>query len=169
MQRVLVIGCSGAGKSTLARVLSEKLQLPLHSLDQMFWQPGWTEPDGKQFAARVATVAAEPKWIIEGTFLGHAGEVRRERAEAVIWLDFPRWTCLAGVLTRTLQNYGRVRFGMAEGCPERFDWEFLRYIWTFNQIQRPGIVEYVARLRPDQRLIVLASRRSVTAFLGGKN
>jgi hypothetical protein len=35
------------------------------------------------------------------------------------------------VLLRTLIGYGRTRLDLPEGCPERFDLEFLRYVWDF--------------------------------------
>jgi hypothetical protein len=40
---------------------------------------------------------------------------------------------------RAVASFGRVRSDMAEGCPERIDLEFLRYIWTFNAKQRPKV------------------------------
>ena len=33
------------------------------------------------------------------------------------------------------------RADMTDGCPERFDWEFLCYIWSFNQTIRPQLEE----------------------------
>ena len=29
---------------------------------------------------------------------------------------------------------------MAPGCAERLDWEFLRYVWRFNRLERPKVV-----------------------------
>lgn len=29
---------------------------------------------------------------------------------------------------------------MGEGCPERFDWEFMKFIWNFNKNNRPGLI-----------------------------
>jgi len=62
------------------------------------------------------------------------------RADTVIWLDYPRHRCLRGVLFRTITNLGRVRDGGPEGCPERFNLEFLRYVWNFNAKSRPRLV-----------------------------
>jgi hypothetical protein len=38
------------------------------------------------------------------------------------------------VLWRIASSYGTVR------CPERVDWEFLRYVWRFNKVERPKTV-----------------------------
>ena len=40
-QRALIIGGVGSGKTALAIRLGEKLSLPVHHLDRLYWQPGW--------------------------------------------------------------------------------------------------------------------------------
>ena len=47
---------------------------------------------------------------------------------------------------------------MAEGCPERIDFEFFRYVWTYRQQQRPRLLAYFEGLRPDQSLICFTDR-----------
>src|SRR5947207_13672863 len=101
MQRVLVMGCSGAGKSTFARKLADGLGLPFVSLDQLFWQPGWREPKMDDFSAKVTREAEKPAWVIDGNFTRYgAGELRRARADALIWCDLPRRVWLAGIFTQ---------------------------------------------------------------------
>ena len=68
-------------------------------------------------------------------------DLRLPRADTVVWFDYPEAACAcAGRFGAAVTSYGRVRADMAEGCPERIDLEFLRYIWTFNAKQRPKIV-----------------------------
>ena len=40
MQRVVVLGRGGTGKTTLARAVGARTGLPVHELDEHFWQPG---------------------------------------------------------------------------------------------------------------------------------
>lgn len=155
MQRVLVMGCSGSGKSTLGQALARQIEAPYVSLDALYWQPGWTPSDDAVFDPKVAAEAAKPTWVIDGNYVRHAGELRRARADTVIWFDLPRWVCLSRVLSRIARTYGTVRSDMAAGCPEQFDLEFLRYVWTFRVRQRPRLLSYFAGLRDDQRLITI--------------
>ena len=139
MQRVLVIGISGAGKSTFSRALAARTGLPLIHLDKEFWQPGWMQTPRPQWRAKVAELAAGERWIMDGNYAGTL-DLRLPRADTVVWFDYPRLLCLRRVAWRAVTSYGRVRRRYGRGCPERFDLEFLRYIWTFNAKERPRVV-----------------------------
>ena len=166
MQRVLVMGCSGSGKSTFGRALAGKLGLPFVSLDQLFWQPGWREPDMQDFTAKVTHAAEGPAWVIDGNYTRYgAGELRRERADTIVWFDLPRRVCMLSVIRRSAASYGKVRPEMAPGCPERFDWVFLSYVWTYRATQRPKLLAYFSALRGDQRLVTFTARAQSTDFL----
>ena len=41
MQRILIIGNAGSGKTTFARLLAQKLALPLVHLDRIYWYGNW--------------------------------------------------------------------------------------------------------------------------------
>lgn len=166
VRRVLVMGCSGSGKSTFARALGRLTGLPVVSIDAIYWKPGWVEPDIASFSARMVEEAEKPSWIIDGNYLRSGEGARRiALADTIYWFDLPRWTCLGGVSWRTLSSYGRVRPEMAPGCPEHLDPAFLRYVWTYNDRQRPKLLEAFAALRPQQRLVRFARRREAAAEL----
>jgi adenylate kinase family enzyme len=139
MQRVVVLGCAGAGKSTLATRLAAITGLPLVPLDRAFWRPGWQEPPRAEWRHTVAGLCQAPAWIMDGNYSGTL-DIRLARADTAIWLDYPRHVCLRRALWRAAATHGRVRPDMAEGCPERFDLEFLRYVWNFNARYRPRLV-----------------------------
>ena len=166
MQRVLVMGSSGSGKSTFARRLSGITGLPFISLDALFWKPGWVASDNAEFGQRVAEVARQPKWVMDGNYIRHgAGELRRQVSDTVIWFDLPRSSCMLGIMKRIAGSYGKVRPEMAEGCPEKFDFEFFRYVWTYRRQQRPKLLEYFQALRADQSLVCFTDRAQANDYL----
>ena len=166
MQRILVMGSSGSGKSTFARRLSDATGIPFVSLDALFWKPGWQASETSTFESCVAETARQPRWVMDGNYISQgAGNLRRQLADTVIWFDLPRRTCMAGILGRILRSYGRVRPEMAEGCPERIDLEFFRYVWTYRHRQRPKLLSYFEGLRPDQTFVCFTERAQADRYL----
>jgi adenylate kinase family enzyme len=163
MRRILVIGCPGAGKSTLARRLAERLGLPLVHLDREYFGPGWVEPPRALWRQRVADLADRPAWVMDGQY-SSTFDLRVPRAQAVVWLDIPRWLCLARVIRRVVRHYGTTRPDLGPGCVERFDWSFMRWIWSYPNRMRPKTARMLERLRPDQRVYVLRSRSDIPAL-----
>jgi len=166
MQRVLVMGSSGSGKSTFARQLSDLTGIPVVSLDALFWKPGWVQSDRAEFTERVNAAARQPRWIMDGNYASSGtGELRRDSCDTVIWFDLPRSSCVLGIVKRIAGSYGKVRPEMAEGCPEKFDFEFFRYVWTYRQVQRPKLLAYFGGLRADQPLVCFTDRGQADAYL----
>jgi adenylate kinase family enzyme len=165
MQRVLVMGSSGSGKSTFARRLSRMTGIPTMSIDALFWKPGWVESDKDEFQRRMTEAAREPRWIMDGNYMtSGAGELRRRLSDTIIWFDLPRSTCMLGILRRIVGSC-QVRPEMADGCPEKIDLEFFRYVWAYRQQQRPKLIEYFKGLRPDQSLVCFTDRAQADNYL----
>ena len=165
MQRVLVMGSSGSGKSTFARRLSDMIGLPFVSLDALFWKPGWVKSDTAKFRERLTEVALQPRWIMDGNFPSHLVELRRDACDTVIWFDLPRRSCMLGIMKRIAGSYGQVRPEMAEGCPEKIDFEFFRYVWTYRRQQRPKLLDYFQGLRADQSFVCFTNRTQANDYL----
>ena len=143
MKRVLIIGPCGSGKSTLARELAPRMGLPLVHMDQLGWQAGWVETEKAELNARLAEVVAQDQWLIEGNY-GSTLAPRLERADTVIYLDFPIRLCLSRLIRRIISNRGQSRPDMPEGCPERFDIAFFWYVVNWNSGPRPRTERAIA-------------------------
>jgi adenylate kinase family enzyme len=167
MQRILVIGSSGTGKSTLARAMGPRLGLPVIHLDQEYWLPGWVQPDNAAWLERVAALAAREAWVMDGNYSGTFGQ-RIPRAQAIVWLDLPRYIYFPRVVLRMLRGFGKVRPDLAAGCAEKIDLDFLfNWVWSYPKRSRPRTLALREELRGKMPFIVLRSPSDAAAFVAG--
>lgn len=166
VQRIMIIGGPGSGKSTLARQLGRLAGLPVVHLDQLFFRPGWVEVSKPEMNDRAIKAAQAPAWVIDGNYSG-SWPYRVSRAQLIIFLDMPRGLRMRRILWRTVQSWGRVRPDMAEGCPERFDRDFLDYAVNYDRDTRPKQARLIETCRQQghPRCVVLRNPRAVTWFL----
>lgn len=158
LDRILLVGSAGAGKSTLARQLGPALGLPVVHLDREFWRPGWVETPSEEWELRVDELVNQPRWLMDGNY-SRTFEPRVVRAQAVVFLDFPRGLCIRRVLGRTLKHFGRSRPDLREGCPERIDreyWGFMLWIWNYPRRSRPRILEFMEQYREGREMLYLS-------------
>ena len=168
MQRVAIIGSCGAGKSTLALSLGNKLKLPVVHLDAHYWQPGWQEPVSNLWQEIQQELVKSDRWIIDGNY-SNTLDIRLAAADTIIWLDFNRYICLWRIFKRSFQYLGRVRPDMAAGCPERFNWEFIQYVWNFSKLHRTKILNKLEKYRDSKQVVILRNPRQVLDLLKQTN
>lgn len=164
MERVMIIGCCGAGKSTLARALHKIVGMPQYHLDQYYWKENWIETPEELWPPIVKELAAKDQWIIYGNY-GGTMDIRIERADKVVFLDYSTSKCLYRVLGRIWKYHGQVRPDMPKGCRERFDFEFIHYVATFNMIRRKSLLAKCEAFSKHGRVVILKSDKEVNAFL----
>ena len=160
--RILLIGCGGSGKSTFAQKLGEATGLPVVHLDQLYWKPGWHPRDKEAFDDLLLRELNKNCWIMDGNF-DRTIPLRLGYCDAIIFLDLPRLVCIAGVLKRVISSYGRTRPDMGEGCPERFDLSFLKWVWNFNRNKREKYLTLLAQ--SGKTVYRIRSRRELPALL----
>lgn len=103
MERILVVGVTGAGKSTLARALSGRLDLPYRDMDALYYTgPEWAVND--DLVATVSRLAAEPRWIVDSLGYPEVRDLLWDRADTVVWLDYPRHVVMPRVLRRSVRR-----------------------------------------------------------------
>jgi adenylate kinase family enzyme len=164
MKRILVIGSSGAGKSTFSRRLHEATGLKLIHLDKIYWKPNWVETtDKSEWRRTLAEVLKGDEWIIDGNY-GSTLEMRLERCDTAILLDLPNYICTWRVFKRSVIYRRRKRPDMAEGCAEKFDWEFLKWTWNYPARSKPKVEELLKRFEGEKIIIRLKSKQEIENF-----
>lgn len=139
MKKVALIGSGGAGKSTLARQLGEELNIEVYHLDSLFWKPNWVGVSKDEQRNIQQDLVEKESWIIDGNY-GGTMEIRLDAADTIIFLDISRFTCLFRVIKRSIKYRNRTRPDMGEGCNEKLDIEFLKWIWQYPNKKRPHIL-----------------------------
>jgi adenylate kinase family enzyme len=163
MRRVLVIGSPGAGKTRLSTQLAAKLAVPIHYLDHHHWLPGWRYRDTADAREAVRTIAETPAWVMDGNF-SETFDLRLPRTDTLVWLDYPRATCIRRVLIRSIKDHGRSKPDLPEGWPEQFDVRLLRWVWDFPAKHRPEIPKALARYGGHLNVVRLTNDRGVAEF-----
>lgn len=97
--RVTVNGTSGSGKSTMARRIGRLLDLPYTEMDSLFHGPGWVPK--ADFLDNVEAFISGPRWVCEFQY-DVARPLLADRADLMVWLDFPHALVLWRVTRRTV-------------------------------------------------------------------
>ena len=139
MTRIAIIGISGSGKSTLANKLGKKLNYPAIHLDKHFWDVGWKERYSREEFKKIAEEFANTdNWIIDGNYRSTI-DMRLERADTIIFLDFPKWLGLWRSFKRVFNR--SQPFDKSEGVRERIDFLHVKYVLTYPTHQMRSLVE----------------------------
>lgn len=165
--KIAVLGHSGSGKSTLAQALARKYSLPLLHMDRVFWLPGWKERPPEQCQAIVeAFLDTHDSWVIDGNYHKPCYLYARRMAEAdrILFLDLDRVACFARALKRAAEYRGCERDSMGEGCTEKFDLEFARWILHDGRDAQHTAVQHALKTKYADKITVFRNQRALDAF-----
>lgn len=164
MQKIVIIGSGGSGKSTLARDISSRLGIEAHHLDALLWKPNWVPATRQEQIIIQTELIGRTSWIIDGNY-GGTLDLRMEAADTILFLDLPRIVCTYRVLKRMINYKDKVRPDMGTGCEERFDPNFLKWVWNYPKTQRPDVLHRLQSSRANQNINILRSQAEVRDFL----
>ena len=152
MKRVAIVGNAGGGKSTLGRRLAEQYGLPLFSVDQIQWLPGWVQADEGVVTRKLDEVTTTERWIVDGWGPWPTIERRLAMADTIIFVDLPLWMHFWLAAERQISAArGENRSDPLEGCDQlAVTRRLFELIWRVDQDLKP-------------RLQAMLERRPVTA------
>jgi adenylate kinase family enzyme len=166
--RILVAGPSGVGKTSLAQRMGPALGLPHTEIDALFHGPDWTPRP--EFRTEVEAFTAEPRWVTEWSYTSQLGDLLVERADTLVWLDFPVVVHMGRLVRRTLRRRLR-RVELWNGNVEPSLWTFftdpehiVRWGWRGRADLRTK-VEAAEREQPHLRVVRLRSQREADAWV----
>ncbi|MDB5245600.1 MAG: topology modulation protein [Parcubacteria group bacterium] len=161
-KKIVIVGVSAAGKSTFARKLTAITKLPLIFMDSIMWNPGWDYIGDDATNEKLQELSQANEWIIEGYITTAARSFIFERADTIIYLDYPRIVASYRYLKRWLKHRKSPRPEI-EGCPEKFDFTFLKLVWTKGEAMTLNTL--LARIENQNKIIKLESPTKTAVFL----
>ena len=164
--KISILGYSGAGKSTLARTLGKHHGIDVLHLDSVQFLPGWVVRDKDEKQNLVAEfLDTHDSWVIDGNYSKLSYDRRMESADLIVLLLFNRVNCLFRAYRRYRTFKGITRPDMGEGCNEKFDKEFVKWIlWEGrNKAARSRYKSLISMYK--YKTVVIRNQRQLNRFV----
>jgi adenylate kinase family enzyme len=149
MTRVSIIGNAGGGKTTLGRRLAAMHNLPLHSVDQIQWRPGWVAAPEQEVGGMLDGIATGERWIIDGWGPWSSLERRLIASDTIIYVDLPLWAHFWLAAERQIAAArGEDRIDHINGCDQLdITKRLFETIWRIDQDLKPRLEALLDRHR----------------------
>ena len=168
--KIAILGYSGSGKSTLAKKLGQHYNIEVLHLDTVQFLPNWVErPDDEKIEIVRKYMDSHEQWIIEGNYSKLYQKRRLEEADLIIVMLFNRWTALKRVTKRFLQYRGRTRSDMTEGCDEKLDLEFIKWVLYEGRNKKKRQQFDTIIKSYNTKTVVIKNQKEIDDFLEGIN
>lgn len=164
MKRIAVVGSGGAGKSALTTKLSDILNIPVYHLDVYFWKPNWQMIDSLSWNDINDKLINGEYWIIDGNFKSTMAK-RLKSADTIIFLDIGRITCLLNAWKRYFKYRNKRRPDLAEGCYEKIDFEYYKWIWDYKNRSRHYTLDCIENSGERKNIFILKSKKEINRFV----
>lgn len=166
--KIAIMGYSGSGKSTLARKLGEYYNCDVFHFDAVQFLPGWEIRDfDEKMQITKEFLDSHDSWVIDGTYSRFYLDRRLEEADLVILMLFNRFNSLYRVTKRYFKYRNQTRPDMGEGCNEKLDWEFVKWVLRDGRKQKTKDLFSRIQIQYADKVVVIKNQRELDAF-GGK-
>lgn len=162
--KIQIMGYAASGKSTFAANLGKIYNIQPTYLDTLHWLSDWKERPDAEMTNMLEDVMKKYNWNIEGNY-GHICAKRFQECDYLFFFNFNRFTCLKGAIKRYQMCKGKSRESMGDGCIEKLDWEFIRWILIDGRTKNKR-EKYRQRCNEHQgQTIIFKNHRQVNEYL----
>lgn len=163
--KIAIIGYSGSGKSTLAKQLSTYYKIPVLFLDKVKFLPNWVDRGLDESRLMVQDFMKNDSWVIDGNYRDFLQRQRLEEATKIIFLDFPRYSCLYRAFKRYRKYKNKTREDLANGCFEKMDFEFVN--WILREGRTKEIKSHYDEIKKEfaDKMVILRNQKEIDLFV----
>ncbi len=156
--KIAVLGYAGSGKTYLSDYISKKKNIPVLHLDEIKWNKEWKPIDNSIVLPQVSDFMANDSWIIDGYYKYLLYDERLEKADLIVLLLPPRFTCFYRAVKRTKSR-------RQEGYKNDLNWWFVKFtlFGCRNKERRQTYTEIAEKYK--DKTVVLKSQRQVDKFM----
>lgn len=158
MKRLAIIGNAGAGKTTLSRILAARYQLPLTHVDSIQFTAGMQIRPHAESIAILTAIQSQEEWLIDGYGPLDILEKRLERAEQIIFLDFPIWRHYWWSVKRQIKSLRSPRKELPKDCDDatiKQTVKLFKTIWIVHTKMRHEMLKILAREKLKAKVLVI--------------
>ena len=159
--KISIIGGPGSGKSTLAKNLGNELNLPVCHIDSIHHLDNWKVRNKDERDSIILEKISQPKWIMDGTYKDTL-EIRLEKSDYIIFLDYPTIAKLYGILSRYYKNKGKEKPDIP-GCKEKMSFTFFLFTAKWNYTKRKFILQKIKSI-DNKKLLIFKNRNQLNKW-----
>lgn len=163
--KIAIIGYSGSGKSSLARKLGEIYGIPAMHLDSVHMVGNWEIRGEDESKYMLKEFMNKPDWIIDGTYKKYYIKERLKQADYILLLNFNRIDCFIRCMKRYQQYRGSTRPDLSEGCNEKMDAEFIRWLLYEGRTKRHKNFFLAVKNKYGSKTIVIKNQCELDLFI----
>ena len=168
--KIQIIGYSGCGKSTLASLLAKKNSAPVLYLDRAHFLPGWrTRPANEREKIVLDFLNENDSWVIDGNYQKVLYERRLEEADEIIFMNFNRFSCFCRAYRRYRTYKGKTRESMTDGCEEKFDLAFMRWILRESRTKQQKEKFKKVLAQYGSKTTVIRNQKELSSYIRAKH
>ena len=160
--KIAIMGYSGSGKSTLARKLGEFYNCEVFHFDAIQFLPGW---EIREFEEKMQMTEqfldTHDSWVLDGTYYRFYLDRRLEEADFIVLMMFNRFSSLYRVTKRYLKYKNKTRPDMAEGCTEKLDWEFVKWVLRDGRKQKTRDLFQRIQTQYADKVVVIKNQKQL--------
>lgn len=126
------------------------------------WNPGWEYIGDEKTVEKLREISEDDRWIIEGYISKEARTFLFEKADTIIYLDYPPIISSFRYIKRWWKHRKNPRPEL-EGSPEKFSFKFLKLVWTKGE--SISLEKFLKEVKDQTRILRLKSPKETLPFI----